>query len=44
VSITQCINCHAESVTESGAIRIFRDATGELHSTHIDGIVQVGGP
>jgi len=40
VSITQCINCHAASVTESGAIRINPDGS----STHIDGIVQVGGP
>jgi len=40
MSITQCINCHAASVTESGAIRINPDGS----STHIDGIVQLGGP
>jgi predicted CxxxxCH...CXXCH cytochrome family protein len=38
-SITQCVTCHAASVTQSGSILINPDGS----STHIDGIVQVEG-
>jgi len=38
--ITQCVTCHAASVTESGSILINPDGS----STHIDGIVQFQGP
>lgn len=36
--ITQCVGCHAETVTAGGAIRIQVDpGTGQLSSTHING-------
>jgi len=37
-SITQCAGCHPASVTPAGNIKV--DASG--HSTHLDGVVQVG--
>jgi len=45
VTLTECHNCHAATVTATGAIIVTRDpVTGALSSTHIDGIVQLGGP
>jgi predicted CxxxxCH...CXXCH cytochrome family protein len=39
--ITQCVNCHAASVNADGTIKLMMDpATGQLTSTHIDGMVQ----
>jgi len=44
-TLTQCHNCHAQTVTSSGAIIVDRDlVTGELRSKHINGMVEVGGP
>jgi len=44
-TLTQCHNCHAQTVTSAGAIIVDRDmVTGELRSKHINGMVDVGGP
>ncbi len=42
--ITECVQCHPTTVTAAGAIILTRDSSGQLQSTHIDGIVQVCPP
>jgi predicted CxxxxCH...CXXCH cytochrome family protein len=42
--LSQCVNCHPQTVLPGGGIRVERDAQGNLTSTHIDGIIQYHPP
>ena len=45
INITYCVQCHSTTVLPTGAIKVTVDpVTGELSSTHMDGVVQIGAP
>ncbi len=42
--LSQCVQCHPQTVLPGGGIRVEKDASGKLTSTHIDGIIQYQPP